>query len=309
MITTISGNIGFAESLDTLKEQFSGSDVHQQKIAEFGEEFGGWRRCRGDGNCFYRAAGFAIFEGLLVQDPSKLKPILQTVRASAAGEVEALLSLTDSLCALESRTALERWYRSVYTDATLDAQLVRAIRLVAASFLTSNQEVDFNGLPLNVYVEASHGMSIEAFRSSELLTNGIEAESVALALVPMAFKLKLEIIQLDRSNTAAQRYSLPEGADGEALATLLFKPGHYDIFYRKALATRILSLQDQFNVLNDCKQKLSCPICMTETDSQPLPCGCAYCEECLEGYRSSGARDCAVCGKPLPEEEENLVTI
>merc|ERR1719254_432001 len=148
MIETVSGNIGLLEPLETLKEQFASSGVHQQKIKEFEEEFGGWRRCRGDGNCFYRACGFALIESLLRAKPEKLRKLLDVVRsASHKGETEAFLGFAESLCSLDTASALERWYRTIFVDVGLDAELTRAIRLVSAEFLTNHQEADFNGLP------------------------------------------------------------------------------------------------------------------------------------------------------------------
>lgn len=298
MIDTISGNIGFLEPLDSLRNQFTGSEVQQRKINEFATEFGGWRRCRGDGNCFYRACGFAFIEALLWKEPKSLRPFLEVVR-SCGPETESLVSLALPLCELEPAVALERLYRTIFVDKAVDASLVKALRLVSSGFLKEHADAEFNGLPLNVYVEASHGMSLDAFCTSELMANGVEAESVALTLPSMAFKLKIEIIQLDRSDSSS-RYTLPDGAAGDATATLLFKPGHYDIFYRRDMAAGLLELQGRLR-LDDCKIKATCPICMDEIEvAASPPCGCVYCEECLSGLRTSGATDCAVCGKAMP---------
>mmetsp|Transcript_54239 Transcript_54239/g.142862 ORF Transcript_54239/g.142862 Transcript_54239/m.142862 type:complete len:304 (-) Transcript_54239:58-969(-) len=299
MIDTVSGCVGFLEPLDTLQEQYSGSDVHRQKISDFASEFGAWRRCRGDGNCFFRAYGFALVESLLRGGPSSLRPVLDQLRASAAGEAEAFLNAAQPLCDLPPEVALERWYRTLFMSEEIDSQLVRAIRMVSAEYLTNNEEADFNGLPLNVYVEASHGLSLEAFRASEVLANGVEAESVTLTLAPMALGLKIEIIQLDKSDSV-QRYMVPDGAPGDVMATLLFKPGHYDIFYRKDAGEALLALQAKGSLLRECKRKVMCPICMDEVDCEPPErCGCFYHAECLQAYQASGSTCCAVCKAEL----------
>lgn len=298
MIDSIAGNVSFLESLDTLKDQFTGSVVHQQKILEFGE-FGGWRRCRGDGNCFYRACGFAFVESLLREGPGKLKPAVDVMRTSSKGEAESLLGLLTDLCAVEPTAALDKFYRKILLEESVDAELVRVMRLVSAHFVMENQEVDFNGLPLTVYVEASHGMSLDAFCSTEILTNGTEAESVALTLVPLALGLKIEIIQLDRTDSAIQRYQVPDGRPGNVFATLLFKPGHYDIIYRSDVACELLLLQKQLQLRAECQKRPACVICMDDSEAEPLPCGCAYCAECLTDYKTSGATACAVCKVPF----------
>uniref|UniRef100_A0A7S0ZXJ5 ubiquitinyl hydrolase 1 n=1 Tax=Noctiluca scintillans TaxID=2966 RepID=A0A7S0ZXJ5_NOCSC len=294
MIPTISGKVGLLQNMDSLEAQYRGSTQHRQKVGELARDFGGWRRCRGDGSCFYRACGFSLIEALLHRRPKDLRPVLERVRADAAGAASGLLEFATPLCDLSPTEALELWYHRILTDPRLDADVVRAMRMVSASFLTRNREADFNGLPLHVYVEASHGLSLEAFRDHEVLPDGVEAESVALMLAPLAFDLKFEIIQLDSSDSAAQRYMVPEGP-GEALATLLFKPGHYDIIYRKDTALALLAFQDRWDLEKRCTRTPTCPICMQDTDAAPLACGCIYCEDCLKSYRGSGAVTCAVC--------------
>ncbi|CAL8104095.1 unnamed protein product [Calicophoron daubneyi] len=51
--------------LSTLDEDFSGHAVYLQKLNLLKEKYSGIRRLRRDGNCFYRAFGFAYIEYLL----------------------------------------------------------------------------------------------------------------------------------------------------------------------------------------------------------------------------------------------------
>lgn len=299
MIPTLSGSIGLVEGLDALGEQFAGSEVHQQKLRELSSEFGAYRRCRGDGNCYYRAFGFAVVEGLLRRRPASLKPVLDRVEADAADEATGFLGLARTLCDLEPQAALRRWYDAILTDPELDQQLVRAIRRLSAEYLTRNASVDFNGLPLNVYVEASHGMSLNAFRDSELLANAVEAESVSLTLAPKALGLKIEIVQLDRSDAAAQRYTVPDSGEEEPLATLLFKPGHYDILYRNSPSQELLGYQQAWDLAKTCCKKPVCAICWDETEDLAQRCGCSICADCFDGWKEASKETCSVCKMSL----------
>mmetsp|Transcript_21643 Transcript_21643/g.60425 ORF Transcript_21643/g.60425 Transcript_21643/m.60425 type:complete len:299 (-) Transcript_21643:57-953(-) len=296
MIDSIGWNIGFVQELSSLQEHFAGSVVHQQKVEDLQSEFGAWRACRGDGNCFYRACGFALVEALLRRDPPSLRPVVDDMRKRARDDSD-LFAFTAGLYALDPPMALEKFYKGLLTDAALDAELVRVMRLVSAGYLKEHEDAEFNGLPMKVYVEASHGMSIDEFCMSDILANGTEAESVALTLAPMALGLKIEIIQQNGSHSSAQRYIVPDGASGDITATLLFKPGHYDIIYPRTAAQEVLALQEAFALRETCQQKKQCPICMDETDAKPLACGCTYCEDCISSYRQSGATQCAVCKK------------
>ena len=44
------------------------------------------------------------------------------------------------------------------------------------------QDTDFDGMPLKVFVESSHGMDVDTFRIQEILVDGREAEARALTL-------------------------------------------------------------------------------------------------------------------------------
>ncbi|KAA0195068.1 Ubiquitin thioesterase, partial [Fasciolopsis buskii] len=51
--------------LSTLDEDFAGHSVYLEKLNLLKEKYRGIRRLRRDGNCFYRAFGFAYIEYLL----------------------------------------------------------------------------------------------------------------------------------------------------------------------------------------------------------------------------------------------------
>ena len=51
--------------LKVLEEQFSNDEVYKSKIAKLSEQYSEFRRIRPDGNCFFRAFGFRLFEWLL----------------------------------------------------------------------------------------------------------------------------------------------------------------------------------------------------------------------------------------------------
>eukprot|EP00882_Tetradesmus_deserticola_P016631 GHRQ01017771.1.p3 GENE.GHRQ01017771.1~~GHRQ01017771.1.p3 ORF type:complete len:103 (+),score=19.02 GHRQ01017771.1:386-694(+) len=59
--------IGDKESLDALKAEYmNGSQVFVAKISNLQQQYGGMRRTRGDGNCFFRSFIYGYLEWLLV---------------------------------------------------------------------------------------------------------------------------------------------------------------------------------------------------------------------------------------------------
>ena len=51
--------------LKVLEDEFSNDEVFKSKIAKLSEKYSEFRRIRPDGNCFFRAVGFRLFEWLL----------------------------------------------------------------------------------------------------------------------------------------------------------------------------------------------------------------------------------------------------
>lgn len=254
MIETASGLIGFVDTLDSLGEILT--DERQQcKIFELAGEFGGWRRCKGDGNCFYRASGFALIEAALCGgDPQSLRPLTERFQEAAGGEAKDLIALMYELPEA-GVTAIELWYQALLCNADLDAQLVRSVRQVCAGWLRDNRHRKFRGMEISKWTKSSRDLDLDDFVQQEVLVNGREAEHLEIHATTQALGSKLEIIQVDRSEGPAQRYMMPDEAPGGVKATLLFRPGHYDIFYRWALFEEVTRLQDDLQLRRACSQQ------------------------------------------------------
>lgn len=257
MIETTSGLIGYVDSLDNLADILT--DERQQcKIFELCEEFGGWRRCKGDGNCFYRASGFALIEAALCGgDPQSLQPLTDSFQAAAGGDATDLVALLYGLTDQDSESAIELWYSSLLCNADLDSQLVRSVRRVCADWLEANRHRKFSGKSIGDYVKVAHDRELDDFIREEVLADGHEAEQIVIHAATQALGSKLEIIQVYRDERPAQRYVMPDEA-GRVTATLLFRPGqpgHYDIFYRRALYEEVTKLQDELQLRRACSQQ------------------------------------------------------
>lgn len=96
-------------------------------------------------------------------------------------------------------------------------------------------------------------MDMKTFMQVEVLTNGKEAELLMIHAVCVHLGFSIEVIMLDRTPGAAQRYTLPdEDFGGPPQATLLFRPGHYDIYYRRSLYKEVTRMEDMLNLRESC---------------------------------------------------------
>jgi ubiquitin thioesterase protein OTUB1 len=57
--------VGLKEGLETLESEYVNDDIYQKKVRNLANKYEQIRRTRPDGNCFFRAFGFAYFEQLM----------------------------------------------------------------------------------------------------------------------------------------------------------------------------------------------------------------------------------------------------
>eukprot|EP00928_Gymnodinium_smaydae_P099656 TRINITY_DN9571_c0_g1_i2.p1 TRINITY_DN9571_c0_g1~~TRINITY_DN9571_c0_g1_i2.p1 ORF type:complete len:598 (+),score=129.31 TRINITY_DN9571_c0_g1_i2:116-1909(+) len=261
--------LGPREPLESLADEFKFNESIVAKVAELqAHGYNAWRRVRGDGNCFYRAVGFALLEQLVMLAPRcgdwavDLRERLQRVVLQDAGERAAHNDLLQhvtrlaegggwealSECHAET-TALGLLYRSV-NDAhgTIDLALVRALRHLVAEYLLehAHDASKGNGLPFEVLCSAEGYDGVAGFVETVVLPLGTEAEGLVMSVLPKALDLDLRIALLDRRASAALSFSDYPGENGEGeeegaqsrtcrrkrpLIHVQLRPGHYDVLY------------------------------------------------------------------------------
>jgi len=258
-------NVGPVESLGTLAMEFKHNDDFKKKVGLLLRQgYVNWRRIRGDGNCFYRAVGFGLFEWFAspLSRPSRctvaraLCSRLDKVRFLIDGEQAAhedlkkyLLAIAtgDSADGQEAQEMLHSSFKS--SDGWMDLALVRALRHTLATFLIENVDNErlCNGLAPGTIVTADGNYSsMEDFCQRVVLPEGVEAEGIVLNSLPFALGIKLRIIYIDRK-------PVREGAEGESVPFVEYsggdepciyvqlRPGHYDLIYHAATETHIPS--------------------------------------------------------------------
>jgi len=323
MIRTRSQAIGFAEDLCTLSDQFT-NNVILEKLVKLETRYPYWRRCRGDGNCYYRALGFAYIEKIIAAGESRFDqtglvlllsrlddtvPLLQTIDFPASDS----LSLIQEAC-----QSLKTFYISMIGNKDYDAALVWCMRALIGTYMLEHAKDDFNGIPLELALSALGHETVQSLVKNDVMVWGTEAESLVQTVSPFALsnKLSIRMIQLDSIENTNAEYTLrndEENAntleldDEQTEITLLFKPGHYDILYRKEEGAAN-ARQEADPEVQDCREKVNCLLCAEEATSDLPTCGCltGFCVECresyvernIEMYRESEAVPCPMCQAP-----------
>jgi len=116
-------------ALDVLKRDFNASKNHQKKIDKLCETYDSFRRVRGDGNCFYRALGFALLE----------------LRETAAYnfDIPADVLAEDDLAVQYGRLQCLRGselYWQLMTDADLDLAIVKMLRRLVRKYMLEHAD-------------------------------------------------------------------------------------------------------------------------------------------------------------------------
>ncbi|KAI9598342.1 peptidase C65 Otubain-domain-containing protein [Syncephalis fuscata] len=247
--------VGEQQPLAILEQEYEhGSAVYRTKINELDQQYRSFRRCRGDGNCFFRAFAFAWFENALLGDHS----VQQNTRKQLIASKQLLLDAKFEWMAVEdfydmTLELLDQLLESKFTSkqeavnallkrcleqegSTCNAMVVH-FRMVASAYLRTHAD-DY--LP---FIE--FGQTIEQYCSHHVEAFGRESEEMHIIALTKALKAKVQVVYLDNStaNDGQVNVHTFDGLDetssavspsvNEGTITLLYRPGHYDILYRR----------------------------------------------------------------------------
>lgn len=227
------------EGLVTLAGEFRYNAAFQDKVRLLlAEGYVGWRRIRGDGDCFYRAFGVNFLEqvlrlppgteerwrsvGRVLEQMRRLRDTLDKQEMSARQDLLARLerlgeglpwdgssnpfapSRASSWGSSEMHEEVDAMVWSLLDPAgSVDGALVLGLRRLAAAHLTEKKEdlVDgpSEGISYDI-IARSEGYEggVEEFCSKVVLPMGKEAEGVVLHALPKALGVDLHLVFLDR---------------------------------------------------------------------------------------------------------------
>jgi hypothetical protein len=75
------------------------------------------------------------------------------------------------------------------------------VRRLIANFISKNGDINISGIKLNDAIKGQQD-SLEAFINKEVLVDGMQAQTVVLAIAPLALRIGLNIYILDPQDGA-----------------------------------------------------------------------------------------------------------
>ncbi|RYP55186.1 hypothetical protein DL768_000180 [Monosporascus sp. mg162] len=242
--------VGEKTTSHAITQEYAKADrTYVAKTLALPQTYSHFRPIQGDGNCGWRAIGFAYFETLVrcgdvarVQAElarlQSLNEFIENVGGISPWVFEEMISETfdlfqEIIVAMSSGQDGTRSLVTKFNDISSSQYIIYHLRLLAASWLRGNSAEfqPYLAVDINNYIE----------RTVMPVDQEIDAICIRV-LVDVLLKpanMVLEIAYLDRSEGAEVNvHRIPEEVNGQNLAAsgsiiyLLYRPGHYDILYR-----------------------------------------------------------------------------
>ncbi|KLU82829.1 ubiquitin thioesterase [Magnaporthiopsis poae ATCC 64411] len=242
--------VGDRTTSHAITEQYAKADpVYVEKTIALPQTYSHYRPIQGDGNCGWRAIGFAYFETLiLTATPAKIAA--EIARITELGRYienvggfqrflwedmadETMLILNDIQANLANPDVALASLQAKFNEGPVSDAVIYHLRLMAASYLKGNVD----------NYEPFIGGSAKDYSAGTIEPSNREIEHVGIILlVEVLLKpadFVLEIVYLDRTPMSkANTYRFPGGTNDRAesdlgpIIHLLFRPDHYDILYK-----------------------------------------------------------------------------
>ncbi|NWZ95534.1 OTUB1 thioesterase, partial [Nesospiza acunhae] len=216
------------ELAELYKEYAEDDHVYQEKIKDLLQKYSYIRKTRPDGNCFYRAFGFAHLEALLEdgQELQRFGGALEGFRGALGGSgwvtqvcVSQLMELIERV---ERRVPLPELLAAFNEPATSD-YLVVYLRLLTSGCLQRHRRF------FEQFLEG--GRSIKEFCQQEVEPMCKESDHIHIIALARALHVSILVEYMDRGEGGATNpHVFPEGS--QPRVCLLYRPGHYDILYK-----------------------------------------------------------------------------
>ncbi|KAH3712055.1 ubiquitin thioesterase OTUB1-like [Dreissena polymorpha] len=224
----ISNRIAF----DKLSEEYAKEDeIYRTKIqGDLKNRYDYVRKTRGDGNCFFRAFGFAYLEKLLTDqtDLKRFKDVAQNSKSELVklGFPEFTIedfheTFMEVVGKVENQCSLDELLET-FNNQGLSDYIVVYLRLLVSGFL--QKEADF----YSCFIEGDRSM--KEFCNQEVEPMGKESDHIHIIALTNVLGVPVRVEYMDRGDSLrCNQHVFPE--DSTPLVTLLYRPGHYDILY------------------------------------------------------------------------------
>jgi len=225
--------IGDRTDLTPLQEQFACDAVYTFKVSSLLPHYSHFRRTRPDGNCFFRGFLFAYLERCIAL-PEELARFKKNIEDSKQELFDLGFpqfttedfhdTFVATLEEVASSPSLEL-ITSILNDAGRSDYLVVYLRLMVSAHLQKNR--DFYAF----FVDG--GRTIEEFCKTEVEPMYRECDHLHIVALTSSLEVPVGVVYLDRGDgETTDPHVFPQSSQTPVLH-LLYRPGHYDILYKK----------------------------------------------------------------------------
>lgn len=225
--------IGDREDLISLRNEYINDEIYQKKVVDLSKKYQSIRRTRPDGNCFFRAFGFAYLEYLLdrkdeyesfreVAEKSKDKLVTIGFPKFTVEDFHDIFMEVVNTIGDDKRSELYRMFNEQgYSD-----YFVVYLRLIVSAHLQENSEFYQN------FIEGNR--TVIDFCHQEVEPMFKESDHIHIIALSSALNVGIRVRYMDRGDgSEVIAHDFPEGSAPRV--HLLYRPGHYDILYEKEL--------------------------------------------------------------------------
>ncbi|KAI7868119.1 peptidase C65 Otubain-domain-containing protein [Spinellus fusiger] len=225
------------EPVTRLEEEFQHNEPFLRKIKNLSQDYGHMRRCRGDGNCFFRAFGFAWFEshfGKTADYTASLATLKATPQLLERSGFQTLAYEDFYDVTLDQFERLPQYSTDPdmllvnFQSEEISNAIVMHLRFVASAYLRLHA-ADYE--PFLV----AEMMSMDEFCAMHVEAFGRESDHLQIIALTRALDVPVQVVYLDggvQGSAAVHEFWPDENNKGTKKPLhLIYRPGHYDILY------------------------------------------------------------------------------
>ena len=222
-------------NIGTLIDEYKSNEEYAKSVENISKKYKFLRKIRRDGNCFYRAFIFRLFEHICIKNDKalfeKIKQKILDVKELTGRNgydwvvVEDFYDLflkefTDCFNSLTFNITVRDYLDALFIDKDKGNYLIYFIRFCIASYLKENKE------KYQLYIEGP----FDNWVRNEVEAIDHEADEIQIMACVNYFDIgvKIEYLNKDKREVVKMPDDKP---DDEFFIFLLFTPGHYDILY------------------------------------------------------------------------------
>jgi ubiquitin thioesterase protein OTUB1 len=224
--------------ISTLRDAYPYNNDYLKNIQELSGQFAGWKRVRGDGNCYYRSVISTFFLKIFHfnQNPNRILEFIRNIikfESKATDPYKASISYIRNIInnlysrinsnVFPSKVSIFQEVLELLQDDNFDLKLIEFGRTLSYLTLISEAGEDLRCFLIDDAYEST---------INHMLTLGNEAEGVELSLLPLS--LGIEVQQINLLGGKIMTNIFPEATKDQIklkVHIISKSKGHYDALY------------------------------------------------------------------------------